>query len=54
MQMRSSVADVCRYIALYDTKPVLMKVWVPVVTYTVAFLVIAIEVRMAYGFATQK
>lgn len=36
---------------LYDTKPGLMKVWVPLVWFTVAVLVVLMEVGIAYGFS---
>lgn len=40
-----------RYLVLYDTKPSLMKIWVPIVWFTTATLVVLIEVRIAVGFA---
>ena len=42
-----------RYMLFYDTKPQLMKIWVPVVFGSVCILVALIEVRVAVGFGQQ-
>lgn len=39
-----------RYMVVYDVKPWLLKLWVPLVWFTVAILVVAIEVRILVGY----
>jgi hypothetical protein len=39
---------------VYDTKPWLLKTWVPIVWFSIASLVVAVEIRLVYGFATNK
>jgi hypothetical protein len=48
------VSTVCRYLVVYDTNPGILKVWVPMVVCSIALLVVAIEVRMTLGYATNQ
>ena len=47
---RCSARAVCRYMVVYDVRPWVMKLWVPLVWFMVAALVIAIEVRIFVGY----
>jgi hypothetical protein len=44
---------VCRYVAVYDWAPSLLKIWVPLVMGIVVILTVAIEVRIFYGLGWQ-
>jgi hypothetical protein len=44
----------CRYLVVYDTHPKLLKLWAPVVWYTVAALVVAMEIRMLVGYTANR
>lgn len=39
---------------MYDCAPWMLKIYVPIVTFTMAAAVVLIEVRVAYGFSTGK
>ena len=43
----------CRYLALYKTAPQLLKIWVPLVVFTIYAGILVIEGRLAYAFATE-
>jgi hypothetical protein len=51
---RSHGEQRCRYMFVYDTKPWLMKPWVIFVWFSVAILVVLMELRILLGFTVGK
>lgn len=50
----SSQVSRCRYLAMYKARPWLLKIYVPILCYVVVTLIIFIEARIAYAFATEN